>query len=100
MRWPGRATSRAPSIMSPPGPCAARPSLRLPGMLAPGRAARPIAASEPGLPRTSPGTGMNSARLAMLIVGAALILLALGVLYYQTDLRGTVPEGVALAVLI
>ena len=43
---------------------------------------------------------MNTTRMALLVSGAALILIAAGVLYYQTDLRKNVPEGVAIAVLL
>ena len=38
--------------------------------------------------------------MALLVSGAALILIAVGVLYYQTDLRKNIPEGVAIAVLL
>lgn len=43
---------------------------------------------------------MNYTRLAMQAVGAIFVLLALGVLYYQTPLRNDIPEGVAVATLL
>src|SRR5687768_6694077 len=43
---------------------------------------------------------MNYARLGMMVTGMVFLLLAVAVLYYQTDLRNDVPEGVAIAVLL
>lgn len=41
-----------------------------------------------------------NARLVLQVLGAGLILLAIGILYYQTDLRNQIPEGVAIATLV
>lgn len=43
---------------------------------------------------------MNSARLAVMLVGFGLVLMAALVAYYQTDLRNQMPEGVAMAILL
>ena len=43
---------------------------------------------------------MNPLRLALLVTGMGLILLAVGIAYYQTDLRDTIPEGAAVAVIL
>jgi undecaprenyl pyrophosphate phosphatase UppP len=43
---------------------------------------------------------MSYTRIAMQVVGAAFVLVALGVLYYQTPLRNDIPEGVAVATLL
>jgi hypothetical protein len=43
---------------------------------------------------------MNVTRLAFLVAGMGLVLVGAAVLYYQTDLRNQVPEGVAVATLL
>ncbi|MCA1818733.1 MAG: hypothetical protein ABR562_02015 [Thermoplasmatota archaeon] len=43
---------------------------------------------------------MNNARLALMATGMAFILIAVGILYYQTDLRKNIPEGAAIALLV
>lgn len=43
---------------------------------------------------------MNMTRMALVLLGGVLIIAALAVLYYQTDLRNQVPEGAAIAVLL
>ena len=43
---------------------------------------------------------MNPARLAVMLVGFGLILMAALVLYFETDLRNQIPVGVAVAILL